>query len=213
MGGRIFYQVGGALLWWVSVDIPESCFPLFCLQCQSRASDHLILSESCQEKGSLGLQIRGFIFPTGKVASLFTDSSSKNQLFLQGIFIYPATERPVYKYITSRGQCCVGRKKECRPYELQDTFHDQWVTNTTLWVERGREKSRYTAHECMCLEYFWKRQNTRNNGCLCKEKWEENGNLILHLPHVCQVWCLWMGVMPVGTKLFQDAPRERRVFT
>lgn len=123
--GGIFYQVGGALLWWVSVDIPESCFPLFCLQCQSRASDHLILSESCQEKGSRGLWIRGFIFPTGKVASLFTDSSSKKQLFLQGIFIYPATERPVYRYITSREQCCVGRKKECRPYELQDTFLDQ----------------------------------------------------------------------------------------
>ena len=53
MVGRIFYQVLGGLLQWLLAGILELCSS-FCFQCPSGASDHLTLSDECQEKGSLG---------------------------------------------------------------------------------------------------------------------------------------------------------------
>lgn len=64
----------------------------------------------------------------------------------------------------------------------------------------------------MCLEYFWKRQNTRNNGCLCKGKWEENGNLILHLPHLCWVWWSVNGCNARWNEVVPGCPQRATCF-
>lgn len=49
----MFYQVLGGLLQWLLAGILE-LYSSFCFQGPSGASDHLTLSDGCQEKGSLG---------------------------------------------------------------------------------------------------------------------------------------------------------------